>query len=172
MELLQERLNTYSRRIDAYKITVQDRFQSNTTDCHEIFEAFNFIKHIEMRANDRLAVVKSVTSIYSIMLVTTSLLTYTEKYIAQQELATLCLDVGIATVLWGSFCLQEDGYGVWNLPAVASYLRSEIDSDRHLAQSFTLYTGDKLADLNDIDILDRTILILVDPHEETENWSG
>jgi hypothetical protein len=102
------------------------------------------------------------------MLVTTSLLTYTDKYVAEQELATLCLDVAVATVLWGCFCLQEDGYGVWNLPAVAHYLRSEIDSDRHLAQSFTLYTGDKLRSLNDSDILDKTILILVDPHEEIE----
>lgn len=52
---------------------------------------------------------------------------------AEQELASLCLDIGVATVLWGCFCMDENGYGVWNLPAVAQFLRSEIDSDKHLA---------------------------------------
>lgn len=64
--------------------------------------------------------------------------------------------------------MSEDGYGIWNLPAVANYLRSEIDSDRHLAQSFTLFTGDKIRSLNDTDILDKTILILIEPHDESE----
>ena len=40
MELLQERLNNYSRRIDFYRNSAEERIRSSTTDCNEIFEAF------------------------------------------------------------------------------------------------------------------------------------
>jgi len=68
--------------------------------------------------------------------------------------------------------MDEDGYGVWNLPSAALYLRSEIESDKHLAQSFTLYTGDKLRSLNQSDILDKTILILVEPYADLDFVEG
>ena len=46
---------------------------------------------------------------------------------------TITLDIAITTILWGCFCMNENGYGLWNLAAVALFLRSEIDSDKHLA---------------------------------------
>ena len=133
MELLQERLNTYSRKIEYYRQSAEDRIRGSIYNCDEIFEAFQFLKYLEQIANDKIAVVKTVTAIYSVLLVVTSLLSYSDKYVAEQELMTITLDIATTSILWGCFCMNENGYGLWNLPAVALYLRSEIDSEKHLA---------------------------------------
>lgn len=75
----------------------------------------------------------SVTMIYSLILICMSLMAYTVRYIATEELGLICIDIAAIFVIWMGFCNNETNIGVWNLPTVATFIRSEIESDKHLA---------------------------------------
>ena len=67
-----------------------------------------------------------------------SLLSYSENWIAIEELLLSTLDIAMITFMWATFCLSDDGNGVWSLPRVARFVRSEIESDKHLAKQLNL----------------------------------
>jgi hypothetical protein len=95
----------------------------------------------------------TVTMIYSLILVCMSLMAYTVKYVATEELGLLFIDIGAIFIIWLSFCNDETNIGVWNLPAVAMFIRSEIESDKHLAQRLEIFTRPKSENLDE-DLLD------------------
>ncbi len=78
-------------------------------------------------------------------------MSFTPEYVASEELGMLGLDVGVITSVWLTFCLNERGIGLWNLPEVAFFLRQEIESDKHLGKNLVLFTNDVHAlDISDV----------------------
>jgi hypothetical protein len=67
-----------------------------------------------------------------------SLLSYSENWIAIEELLLSTLDIAMITFMWATFCLNDDGNGVWSLPRVARSVRSEIESEKHLAKQLIM----------------------------------
>jgi hypothetical protein len=127
-----------------------------------LFEALDFLTIIIEEADTRLKLVKTVSAVYSIMIVLISLLSYSLSWVAVEELLMTTLELAVITVVWALICLNEDTFGVWSLPQAALYVRSEIESDKHLAERLIMFTDDSSVELNEI--LDQSSFMLVEPH--------